>query len=808
MRTTPDEALMGIAEDSRRLAEEIARRAAIESPRPPAANAPTPVRTRHVASVAAIEPSPTLEDQNELPEIARLALEYVSAGLALTPVHNGSKKAFLNGWNRRRQCITTPDRARYLRAGGVGLAHAYCAPGPTCALDVDDFDTGAAWLAERGIDLVALLADPNAVQICGRTNRAKLLYRLPRAMVTVQPAGAKVEFRCATAEGLTVQDVLPPTVHENIGKPYEWVGDFHHIPEIPPALAAPWASLEPSRRTPRLERVESDDPVLARLGERGMVKADLGGGKFSIVCPFESSHTGPGGATECVYWLPNTGGYARGHFKCQHAHCTERSREAFLAALGLGGSRGEPPEDEQPEPAPAGAREPDADELEVELGVALTASPTEDNVALAFALANRGRLRFNHRRKRWHEWDGTRWREETTELALEFARRLARRANPDGKSGPARSSFMRGVETLARGDRVFALRGDELDRDSYLLNTPAGTIDLRSGEMGAHRREDLITMSTTVAPARSERPVFTQFLDEITCGDAALAEYLQRALGACLSGAPEDHWLLFWYGLGRNGKNTLGELVMRVMGDYAKKIPAQTLMRDYHGNRHPTEIANLAGVRLAFSSEVSEGDYWNESRIKELTGDAMLAGRFMRADFFEFPRTHKHIVYGNHRPSLRGVDPAIMARLHMVPFGASFTAEAGNLDITMSARLAAEGGGVLQWLIEGHAKWREDGTLRPCAAVAQATKEYFESQSSLDAWIEERCEIIKNDERGTMSLDRADKLYRDYNTWKSARGEHAMSQTRWGEQMLRRFTRIVSDGVRYRGLRLRPEPAP
>ncbi|MCZ7565161.1 MAG: phage/plasmid primase, P4 family [Burkholderiales bacterium] len=273
-------------------------------------------------------------------------------------------------------------------------------------------------------------------------------------------------------------------------------------------------------------------------------------------------------------------------------------------------------------------------------------------------------------------------------------------------------------------------------------------------------------------------------------------------MGSCLSGAPSDHWLMFWYGQGRNGKNTMGELVMEILADYARKVPAQTLMHDARGERHPTEIANLVGLRLAFSSEVSDRDCWHESRIKELTGDAMLSARFMRGDFFEFPRTHKHIVYGNYRPMLRVVDSAIVERLHLVPFSATFTADLGNRDPDMPAKLWSEAGAVLSWLLEGHAKWREDGTLRPCAAVAEATRDYFDAQGGLDAWVSDRCDVVARDERPTMLLDPAQKLYRDYSEWKESRGELPMSKTRWGEQMQRRFPKVSANGVRYRGLKL------
>src|SRR5262249_11647736 len=155
-----------------------------------------------------------------------------------------------------------------------------------------------------------------------------------------------------------------------------------------------------------------------------------------------------------------------------------------------------------------------------------------------------------------------------------------------------------------------------------------------------HRREDYITKMTNVSAKPGPHPIFDQFMKDITLRDDDLIDYHQRSLGACLTGGylsetTSDHWLLFWYGTGRNGKNTLGDLILWMLGDYAKVIPTETLMSQ-RWTAHPTELANLRGLRLAISSEVPEGAYWNESRIKQLTGDQMISARYMKQDYFEF----------------------------------------------------------------------------------------------------------------------------------------------------------------------------
>ena len=182
------------------------------------------------------------------------AATYIEAGLALVPIPKGGKRPTATGWNTRERVITTQDQAARLNGGGIGLAHLFSR---TCAIDVDDFQNAESWLAERGIDLTALLCAEGAVQIkSGRPNRAKLLYRLPEAvdwLPTYKAApyqtdngetAQALELRCAKADGsATVQDVLPPSIHPDTGKPYEWHGDWRNLPELPESLLSLWLTI-------------------------------------------------------------------------------------------------------------------------------------------------------------------------------------------------------------------------------------------------------------------------------------------------------------------------------------------------------------------------------------------------------------------------------------------------------------------------------------------------------------------------------------------------------------------------------------
>lgn len=182
--------------------------------------------------------------------------DYIRHGWLLCSIPPGAKAPRQEEWNLRENAISDPARA----VVGAGLCHAWSG---TCAIDIDKLDTAREWLASKGVDLDALLAAPDTVHISsGRPGRAKLLYALPTPLPSLKVAPYEkldpetekpkkyhaLEFRCATKDGLSVQDVLPPTIHPDTGRPYEWrygddlVGDWRNLPSLPEALAALWQS--------------------------------------------------------------------------------------------------------------------------------------------------------------------------------------------------------------------------------------------------------------------------------------------------------------------------------------------------------------------------------------------------------------------------------------------------------------------------------------------------------------------------------------------------------------------------------------
>ena len=178
--------------------------------------------------------------------------EMVGTGWALVPIPPRQKGPVHKGWNMQSQCVTNIGQLHLLEGMNVGLAHAYCTPSPTCAIDIDNYRTAKPWLATHGINLNDLLEATDAVVIwSGKIYSLKLVYTLPTGvtpMVSTKINGpdgrVALEFRCATSDGKTVQDVVPPSTHPS-GSPYQWMGHGNPLmpSKIPDALLVLWRTL-------------------------------------------------------------------------------------------------------------------------------------------------------------------------------------------------------------------------------------------------------------------------------------------------------------------------------------------------------------------------------------------------------------------------------------------------------------------------------------------------------------------------------------------------------------------------------------
>ena len=422
---------------------------------------------------------------------------------------------------------------------------------------------------------------------------------------------------------------------------------------------------------------------------------------------------------------------------------------------------------------------------------------SEGSVAEDFAAEHAGKLRYCHNTGAWFLWSGTRWKREETKLAYRWAHQLAKIAarqveKPHAIVTAGKAAFASGVERIAQSDRAFAVTSEIWDTNPWILGTPAGTVDLRTGELNEAVPTDYITRQTAVGPADTpDCPLWLQFLDQACAGDQAFIRFLRQWSGYSLTGSIQEHALLFIFGPGGNGKSVWLNTVSRILGDYCT-VAAMDAFVASKSDKHPTDLAMLRGARMVCSSETEEGRLWAEVRIKQLTGGDPITARFMRQDFFTFRPQFKLTVIGNHQPELRNVDDAAKRRFNVGPFIHKPPAP----DKKLEDKLKAEWPAILRWMIDGCLDWQQNGLVRPDVVTA-TTGEYFEDQDLFTQWIDENCLANKHFEDTNSSL------WRSWSEFAFNRG-HRVGTVKGFSQALKRkgFEKIKdTDSIRGRGFR-------
>jgi len=439
------------------------------------------------------------------------------------------------------------------------------------------------------------------------------------------------------------------------------------------------------------------------------------------------------------------------------------------------------------------------EQYDVPITVDLSAFPkTDSGNAERFVCLCGEDLRYCRPLGKWFVWDGTRWAHDETGQVLTLALRTIRAAEGQAVNGGEtgdRKALVRWLlqsESRARLENMVALAAHhpkiaiipgQLDRDPWLLNVENGTINLRTGELKPHDRKDLVTK---LAPVEYDKEAWCDrwmlFLSEIMDNRIGLTEWLREFTGYCLTGDVSEQMLAFFYGLGDNGKSTFTRVIQHLLGDYAQTVSHQLLMLKYSGEEHPTAVASLMGCRLAVCSEVEQGKRLAEVLVKQLTGGDRIAARFMRQDYFQFDPTHKIILFGNHKPTIKGTDHAISRRIKMVPFDVQIPRD--QQDPHLEEKLREELPGVLRWAVGGCLNWQQRGRLNYPQEIEEATAQYRDEMDVLGEFLHECTE--PDPEETTMFSD----LWGAYTAWCERNKDKPTSQRAFGQALQERgFTK-------------------
>ena len=397
-------------------------------------------------------------------------------------------------------------------------------------------------------------------------------------------------------------------------------------------------------------------------------------------------------------------------------------------------------------------------------------------------------IRYCYPSKSWFVWDGYRWAgDDSGEIerrcqntVKSIYKEAARAENPDlaaalGKHAAKSENSFR-LQAMAMAARpMVPVRPNDFDRNPVLLNVRNGTLNLETGELLPHAREQLISKLAPVDydPAAA-CPLWLEFLDRIMDSRPNLLQFIQTAVGYSLTGLTSEQCFFFLYGGGENGKSTFVDVILGLFGDYAQKTSFDTFLNRRNDSGANNEIARLKSCRLVSASEPNAGRSLNEGLVKDITGGESIMARFLYAEYFEFKPEFALWLSANHRPRIKGTDHAMWRRVRLIPFDVQIPESERIKDF--SKEIIRELSGVLNWALAGAQRWFEKGLIT-CPEVQAATQEYRAESDLIGQFIEECCTIDPRESVGTTELRKA------YTKWCEENDETPLSTNAFAENL-------------------------
>jgi putative DNA primase/helicase len=432
-----------------------------------------------------------------------------------------------------------------------------------------------------------------------------------------------------------------------------------------------------------------------------------------------------------------------------------------------------PQPDDESDDAPGSDQEPP--HLRNVDDIPRAAKMSELYIADVFVDRAGARWRYVKQWDTWYEWRRDGWYEDTTGAARGAVADMLRESmqwapaamlTQAGRRSLCSNGTATGVLGLAKAHPSISVPAERWDADPMMLGVPGGVVDLRTGQMRPAAPEDYITRRCAVKPKPGRPELWLAHFEWVMKGDREMIRFMQVMLGYMLTGMTIEHALVFLYGHGGNGKSVIVETIIKLMGDYGYAAPVELLMEQKQKG-HPVELAMLRGKRAVSCSEPPQGSRWDDGRIRSLTGGDTMTARRMGENLSSFEATHKLIIMGNHKPTLRSVDDAIRRRFNIVNFSAQIAPE--RRDKYFALKLRNEWPQILNWMIEGCLHWQESGLERP-ESLIRTTDEYLQDEDSFGAFLTDCCT------RGTEKFHPIVEVFKAYANWCEQVGERPLGR--------------------------------
>lgn len=263
-------------------------------------------------------------------------------------------------------------------------------------------------------------------------------------------------------------------------------------------------------------------------------------------------------------------------------------------------------------------------------------------------------------------------------------------------------------------------------------------------------------------------------LNKLACEDEQIRNLLEEVIGYVMYRRNELRKAFILLGDKANGKSTYLDMIKTMLGD------ANTAALDLKelGDRFKT--AELFGKLANIGDDIGDEFIANPAIFKKLTSGDRLNAERKGQDPFDFNNYAKFLFSANNIPRIKDKSGAVISRLIIIPFNATFTKDDADYDpyIKYKLRKSESMEYLIQLGIDGLKRVLQNRSFTTSDKVQKELEEYEENNNPILLFFKEDPKI-ENEPTSTV--------YRQYNEFCLANSFTPMSNIEFSKQVKKRF---------------------
>lgn len=263
-------------------------------------------------------------------------------------------------------------------------------------------------------------------------------------------------------------------------------------------------------------------------------------------------------------------------------------------------------------------------------------------------------------------------------------------------------------------------------------------------------------------------------LDKLACGDKDVRALLEEAVGYCFYRRNELRKSFILTGDKKNGKSTFLAMLKELLGD------ENTASLDLGELGERFSSASLFGKLANIGDDIADDFIANPAIFKKIVSGDWIKGEKKGQNEFFFKPYCKLLFSANNIPRIKDKSGAVLDRLVIIPFDATFSKEDPDYDPYIKYKLIQED--ALEYLIvlgiNGLKRVLENQEFTKSEKVSNSIEEYQEQNNPILLFFKEDIKIVN---------EPTSSVYKQYNEFCLANSFTPMSNIEFSKQVKKHF---------------------